>query len=55
LHRVKGGKNDTARAYLQAGDSVYSKKVINPETGNSIADDAASYAMAGQLDRLDMN
>lgn len=55
LHRVKGGKNDTARAYIQAGDSVYSKKVINPETGNSIADDAASYAMAGQLDRLDMN
>jgi hypothetical protein len=55
LHRVKGGKNDTARAYLQTGDSVYSKKIINPETGNSVADDAASYAMAGQLDRLDMN
>ena len=55
LYRVSGGKNDTARAYLQDGDSVYSKKVINPETGNSVADDAASYAMAGELDRLDMN
>ena len=55
LHRVKGGKNDTARAYLQTGDSVYSNNIINPETGNTIADDAASYAMAGQLDRLDMN
>ena len=55
LYRVQSGNNDTARAYLQNGDSVYSKKIINPETGNSIADDAASYAMAGQLDRLDMN
>lgn len=55
LYRVPSGDNDTARAYLQNGDSVYSKKIINPETGNSIADDAASYAMAGQLDRLDMN
>ena len=55
LYRVQSGDNDTARAYLQNGDSVYSKKIINPETGNSIADDAASYAMAGQLDRLDMN
>lgn len=55
LYRVSGGKNDTARAYLQDGDSVYSKNVINPETGNSVADDAASYAMAGELDRLDMN
>ena len=45
----------TYRAYLQDGDSVYSKKVINPETGNSVADDAASYAMTGELDRLDMN
>ena len=52
---MSGGKNDTARAYLQDGDSVYSKKVINPETGNSVADDAASYAMTGELDRLDMN
>ena len=48
-------KADTERAHLMPGDSVYSNVIINPETGNSIADDAASYAMAGQLDRLDMN
>lgn len=48
-------KADTERAHLMPGDSVYSNIIINPETGNTIADDAASYAMAGQLDRLDMN
>lgn len=55
LYKVKEGKNDTARAYLQDGDSVYSKKIINPETGNKVADDVEMYANAGQLDRLDMN
>lgn len=55
LYKVRGGKNDTARAYLEPGDSVYSKKVINPETGNPVADDAPVYAAMGMLDRLDMN
>lgn len=55
LYKVHGGKNDTARAYLEPGDSVYSKKVINPETGNPVAEDAPVYAAMGMLDRLDMN
>jgi hypothetical protein len=55
LYKVKDGSNDTARAYLKDGDSVYSKKIINPETGNPVADDAPVYAAMGMLDELDMN
>lgn len=55
LYRVKAGKNDTARAYLQDTDTVFSAKVINPETGNPIAKDVFRYAETGQLDRLEQN
>lgn len=55
MYRVKEGKNDTARAYIQPGDTIYSKSIVNPETGNKIADDVELYDALGILPRLDMN
>lgn len=55
MYRVPAGKNDTARAHLLDGDTVFSAKVVNPETGNKVADDVELYASLGNLDRLEMN
>lgn len=55
MYRVKEGKNDTARAYIRPGDTIYSKSIVNPETGNKIADDVELYDALGILPRLEMN
>lgn len=55
-HQVKRGPGDTAPAYLTGKDAVLSaskrKDLVNPETGNSFAEDYPSYKAAGQLGRL---
>jgi len=55
LFKIKEGPNDTARGYIRPGDVVFSKDVINPETGNAVADDVELYAGINQLDRLEYN
>lgn len=52
LHQIKRGPNDTARINVADNDTIYSAKLKNPETGNSIAEDVPAYATAGMLDEL---
>lgn len=52
LHQIKRGPNDTARINVADNDTIYSAKLKNPETGNSIAKDVPAYAAAGMLDEL---
>lgn len=55
-HKVDRGPHDTAPAYLTGRDAVLStskrKDLVNPETGNSFAEDFPSYKASGNLGRL---
>ena len=52
ISKVPEGKHDTARAYLNSTDTVYSNKIKNPITGNTIAHDVPAYAEQGALEDL---
>lgn len=49
------GKEDTERAFIQDGDTIYSDAMINPDTGHTFAEDAPIYREMNMLPRLRMN
>lgn len=55
LYQVKEGPGDTARAHLKMNDTVFSRHVIDPETGLPVADAVPLYAMTGRLHDLENN
>lgn len=55
-YKVKNGPGDTAPAYLRGRDAVLTNStrqdLVNPQTGNSFANDFSRYAAAGRLQEL---
>jgi hypothetical protein len=51
-YSIKDGPNDTAPAFLRGRDAVLTRELVNPETGNSFAEDYYKYKKMGEVPRL---